>query len=92
MTISNPTQLVDAYKKSGEFDRLRRELLASFQNGVRMAHSRSPSRLRLFICIAGRDKLIHEPRRGHRAEEAGLRSAAAIHAAGDRPQGTSAGA
>ena len=35
MTISNPTQLVDAYKKSGEFDRLRRELLAEFQNGVR---------------------------------------------------------
>ncbi|KIM83939.1 hypothetical protein PILCRDRAFT_818969 [Piloderma croceum F 1598] len=37
MTISNPTQLVDAYKKSGEFDRLRRELLASFQNGEGMS-------------------------------------------------------
>jgi hypothetical protein len=35
MTISNPTQLVDAFKKSGEFDRLRRELLAEFQQGVR---------------------------------------------------------
>ena len=35
MTISNPTQLVDAYKKSGEFDRLRRELLADFQQAVR---------------------------------------------------------
>lgn len=36
MPISNPTQLVDAYKKSGEFDRLRRELLASFQRDVRL--------------------------------------------------------
>lgn len=37
MSISNPTQLVDAYKKSGEFDRLRRELLAEFQRGEGMS-------------------------------------------------------
>jgi len=37
MTISNPTQLVDAFKKSGEFDRLRRELLAEFQQGEAMS-------------------------------------------------------
>ena len=34
MPISNPTQLVDAFKKSGEFDRLRKELLAQFQAEV----------------------------------------------------------
>jgi len=33
MTIINPTQLVDEFKKSGEFDRLRRELLTQFQRG-----------------------------------------------------------
>jgi len=37
MTISNPTQLVDAFKKSGEFDRLRRELLAEFQQSEGMS-------------------------------------------------------
>ncbi|RDB20519.1 hypothetical protein Hypma_012423 [Hypsizygus marmoreus] len=31
MPIDNPTQLVDEFKKSGEFDRLRRELLSQFQ-------------------------------------------------------------
>ncbi|KAH7888028.1 hypothetical protein F5I97DRAFT_1926423 [Phlebopus sp. FC_14] len=35
MSISNPKQLVDEFKKSGEFDRLRRELLAQFQHSVR---------------------------------------------------------
>ncbi|KAI0079688.1 hypothetical protein K474DRAFT_1591464 [Panus rudis PR-1116 ss-1] len=33
MPITNPSQLVDEYKKLGEFDRLRRELLAQFQEG-----------------------------------------------------------
>ncbi|KAK0231155.1 hypothetical protein IW262DRAFT_1342440 [Armillaria fumosa] len=33
MPIANPDQLVDAFKKSGEFDRLRRELLSEFQQG-----------------------------------------------------------
>ncbi|KZT27005.1 hypothetical protein NEOLEDRAFT_1061726 [Neolentinus lepideus HHB14362 ss-1] len=33
MPIKNPTQLVDEFKKSGEFDRLRRELLKQFQKG-----------------------------------------------------------
>ncbi|KAG7445907.1 uncharacterized protein BT62DRAFT_932251 [Guyanagaster necrorhizus] len=33
MPIANPAQLVDAFKKSGEFDRLRRELLSEFQQG-----------------------------------------------------------
>ncbi|KAI0347059.1 hypothetical protein BDW22DRAFT_1321708 [Trametopsis cervina] len=33
MPINNPTQLVDEFKKSGEFDRLRRELLTEFRNG-----------------------------------------------------------
>ncbi|KAK7471003.1 hypothetical protein VKT23_002416 [Stygiomarasmius scandens] len=33
MPISNPNQLVEEFKKSGEFDRLRRELLAEFQKG-----------------------------------------------------------
>ncbi|KAI5122130.1 hypothetical protein M0805_000778 [Coniferiporia weirii] len=32
MSITNPTQLVAEFKKSGEFDRLRRELLAQFRN------------------------------------------------------------
>ncbi|KAI0698918.1 hypothetical protein BC835DRAFT_1268609 [Cytidiella melzeri] len=30
--IYNPTQLVDEFKKSGEFDRLRRELLTEFRS------------------------------------------------------------
>ncbi|KDQ64894.1 hypothetical protein JAAARDRAFT_28547 [Jaapia argillacea MUCL 33604] len=33
MPIQNPTQLVDEFKKSGEFDRLRRQLLSQFQKG-----------------------------------------------------------
>ncbi|KAI9431267.1 hypothetical protein H4582DRAFT_983911 [Lactarius indigo] len=32
--IKTPDDLVKEFKKSGEFDRLRRELLAQFQNGV----------------------------------------------------------
>ncbi|KAJ6539004.1 hypothetical protein B0H19DRAFT_337166 [Mycena capillaripes] len=35
MPISDPTQLVEAFKKSGEFDKLRRELLADCQRSVR---------------------------------------------------------
>jgi len=31
--IKNPAQLVSEFKKSGEFDRLRRELLTQFRNG-----------------------------------------------------------
>jgi len=31
MSITNPAQLVAEYKKSGEFDRLRREILSDFQ-------------------------------------------------------------
>ncbi|KAF8897194.1 hypothetical protein BD779DRAFT_1489439 [Infundibulicybe gibba] len=30
-SISEPKQLVDEFKKSGEFDRLRRELLTQFE-------------------------------------------------------------
>ncbi|KAL6306774.1 hypothetical protein BKA93DRAFT_840524 [Sparassis latifolia] len=37
MAIINPTQLVDEFKKSGEFDRLRRELLSQFRNGEGIA-------------------------------------------------------
>ncbi|KAJ3906023.1 hypothetical protein F5879DRAFT_948082 [Lentinula edodes] len=33
MPASNPNQLVEEFKKSGEFDRLRRELFAEFQKG-----------------------------------------------------------
>ncbi|OBZ71918.1 hypothetical protein A0H81_08280 [Grifola frondosa] len=36
MAILNPTQLVDEFKKSGEFDRLRRELLAQFRHSEGM--------------------------------------------------------
>ncbi|KAG0702325.1 hypothetical protein DFH29DRAFT_921903 [Suillus ampliporus] len=35
MTITNPAQLIDEFKKSGEFDRLRRELLSHFQRSDR---------------------------------------------------------
>ncbi|KAG1780319.1 hypothetical protein EV702DRAFT_1082087 [Suillus placidus] len=35
MTITNPTQLLDEFKKSGEFDRLRRDLLSHFQRSDR---------------------------------------------------------
>ncbi|KAG1907508.1 uncharacterized protein F5891DRAFT_991539 [Suillus fuscotomentosus] len=35
MTITNPTQLIDEFKKSGEFDRLRRDLLSHFQRSER---------------------------------------------------------
>ncbi|OJA16421.1 hypothetical protein AZE42_08408 [Rhizopogon vesiculosus] len=31
MTITDPAQLIDEFKKSGEFDRLRRELFSHFQ-------------------------------------------------------------
>ncbi|CAL1702172.1 unnamed protein product [Somion occarium] len=37
MRISEPSQLVDEFKKSGEFDRLRRELLSQFRDGNSMA-------------------------------------------------------
>jgi len=37
MPIDNPTQLVNEFKKSGEFDRLRRELLAQVSQGGGMA-------------------------------------------------------
>ncbi|KAL7282082.1 hypothetical protein ACG7TL_003551 [Trametes sanguinea] len=35
--ITNPTQLVEEFKKSGEFDRLRRELLKEFRQSEGMA-------------------------------------------------------
>ncbi|TCD71271.1 hypothetical protein EIP91_011042, partial [Steccherinum ochraceum] len=37
MPAQTPTQLVDEFKKSGEFDRLRRDLLTSFRNGQGMS-------------------------------------------------------
>lgn len=37
MPIQNPTQLVDEFKKSGEFDRLRLQLLDEFRNGESLA-------------------------------------------------------
>ncbi|KAH9938666.1 uncharacterized protein B0H18DRAFT_22606 [Fomitopsis serialis] len=36
MPIDNPAQLVEEFKKSGEFDRLRRELLAQFRSSDAM--------------------------------------------------------
>ncbi|KAE9404456.1 hypothetical protein BT96DRAFT_755072, partial [Gymnopus androsaceus JB14] len=33
MPITNPSELVEQFKKSGEFDRLRRKLFAEFQKG-----------------------------------------------------------
>ncbi|KAF9247138.1 hypothetical protein BU15DRAFT_69977 [Melanogaster broomeanus] len=49
MSISSPNQLVDervpvlhaTFKKSGEFDRLRRELLSRFQSSERIANLQS---------------------------------------------------
>ncbi|KAF9222062.1 hypothetical protein BS17DRAFT_736681 [Gyrodon lividus] len=41
MSISSPKQLVDEFKKSGEFDRLRRELLAQFQRSERTVSFKS---------------------------------------------------
>ncbi|KIJ70463.1 hypothetical protein HYDPIDRAFT_105193 [Hydnomerulius pinastri MD-312] len=61
MSISNPKQLVDEFKKSGEFDRLRRELLAQFQSSDRIATFKSRvddiARQRL----ASDPKLVHMP-------------------------------
>ncbi|KAI0366390.1 hypothetical protein BV20DRAFT_1026378, partial [Pilatotrama ljubarskyi] len=37
MSITNPTQLVEEFKKSGEFDRIRRELLKEFRQSEGMA-------------------------------------------------------
>ncbi|KAI0829404.1 hypothetical protein BC628DRAFT_1417131 [Trametes gibbosa] len=37
MSVTNPTQLVEEFKKSGEFDRLRRELLKDFRQSEGMA-------------------------------------------------------
>ncbi|KAI0721918.1 hypothetical protein C8T65DRAFT_629651 [Cerioporus squamosus] len=37
MSITNPTQLVEEFKKSGEFDRLRRELLKEFRQSEGVA-------------------------------------------------------
>jgi len=34
--LSTPSELVEGFKKSGEFDRLRRELLAQFQRSDRV--------------------------------------------------------
>ncbi|KIJ20112.1 hypothetical protein PAXINDRAFT_166255 [Paxillus involutus ATCC 200175] len=41
MSISSPKQLVDEFKKSGEFDRLRRELLTQFQRNERIVGFKS---------------------------------------------------
>ncbi|KIM67836.1 hypothetical protein SCLCIDRAFT_46662, partial [Scleroderma citrinum Foug A] len=41
MSVLNPKQLVDEFKKSGEFDRLRRELFTQFQRSDRIAAFKS---------------------------------------------------
>ena len=40
MPISTPTELLDAFEKSGEFDRLRRDRLASFQKGDKLLEAK----------------------------------------------------
>ncbi|KAF8558812.1 hypothetical protein OG21DRAFT_982304 [Imleria badia] len=40
-TTTSPEELIDEFKKSGEFDRLRRELLTQFQHSERMASLQS---------------------------------------------------
>ncbi|KAG6330406.1 hypothetical protein ID866_8681 [Astraeus odoratus] len=61
MSILNPKQLVDEFKKSGEFDRLRRELLSQFQRSDRITAFKTRvddiARQRL----ASDQKLIHMP-------------------------------
>ncbi|KAF9451744.1 hypothetical protein P691DRAFT_807089 [Macrolepiota fuliginosa MF-IS2] len=41
MSINNPNKLVEEFKKSGEFDRIRRELLAQFQSSEGLATFKS---------------------------------------------------
>jgi len=58
--MSNPEQLVDEFKKSGEFDRLRRELLMAFQRSER--HEAFQSRVYDIARerLASDDKLISQ--------------------------------
>ncbi|KAF8974328.1 hypothetical protein BDZ97DRAFT_1751156 [Flammula alnicola] len=62
MPIDNPTALVEEFKKSGEFDRLRRELLARFHQDVRCPHGNSAAKasysaLKTRVEEIGRQKL-----------------------------------
>jgi len=41
MSINNPSKLVEEFKRSGDFDRIRRELLAQFQNSEYLAAFKS---------------------------------------------------
>ncbi|KAH7916688.1 hypothetical protein BJ138DRAFT_1175554 [Hygrophoropsis aurantiaca] len=61
MAISNPTQLIGEFKKSGEFDRLRRELLTQFQNGDRIVAFKSRIEDIARQRLASDQKLQHMP-------------------------------
>lgn len=55
MPIDNPTALVEAFKKSGEFERLRRELLMQFQQ------DESYTGLKARVEATGRERLAVNP-------------------------------
>ena len=90
--------LSDRFKKSGEFDRLRRELLTQFQRGV---SSRSPpasdiyldipSRFVRVVLTTGRDACLYRSYRGHCAPAFGNRSEAPAPSTRRSPSGTDAG-
>ncbi|KAH8106175.1 hypothetical protein BXZ70DRAFT_421476 [Cristinia sonorae] len=62
MPAQTPAQLVDEFKKSGEFDRLRRDLLNSFRNGGGM------NTLVTRVEELTKNKLSSEPQLQHMAE------------------------
>lgn len=61
MSTTSPKQLIDEFKKSGEFDRLRRELLSQFQHSDRIAAFKSRVEDIARQRLASDPKLIHMP-------------------------------
>lgn len=59
MSTTSPKQLVDEFKKSGEFDRLRRELLSQFQHSDRITAFKSRIEDIARQRLASDPKLIH---------------------------------
>lgn len=61
MSTTSPKQLIDEFKKSGEFDRLRRELLSQFQHNDRITAFKSRIEDIARQRLASDPKLIHMP-------------------------------
>ncbi|KAN0097291.1 hypothetical protein V8E55_001737 [Tylopilus felleus] len=61
--MSSPDQLIDEFKKSGEFDRLRRELLTQFQHSERSVGFQSR------VDDIARQRLASDPELIHQSQD-----------------------